>query len=70
MRLEKTIYKALKYANDDSYILSLMVAKRANELASGAEALVKFDKNRAKLTDVALKEISLGLVAFENFTQE
>ncbi len=70
MRLEKVIYNALKYANDDSYILSLMVSKRANELASGAEPLVKVDKNREKLTDIALKEISLGLISFENFSQE
>ena len=46
MRLEKVIYNALKNANDDNYVLSLMVSKRANELAEGAEPLIKADKNK------------------------
>ncbi len=65
MRLEKVISKALKYANDDSYILSLMVAQRANQLAEGAEPLVKANKDKEKLTDIALKEIAEGLITLD-----
>lgn len=65
MRLEKIISAALKNAEDDSYILSLMVSKRANELAEGAEPLIKVDKNKVKLTDIALMEIAEGEILFD-----
>ena len=70
MRLEKVIYNALKNANDDNYILSLMVSKRANELAEGAEPLIKADKNKTKLTDIALMEIADGVIVLESITEE
>lgn len=70
MRLEKIISTALKNANDDSYILSLMVSKRANELAAGAEPLVKADKNKTKLTDIALMEIADGAIVLDSITEE
>ncbi len=65
MRLEKIISKAAAYADDDSYILSLMVSKRANQLAEGAQPLIKVDKNKVKLTDIALMEIAEGLISFD-----
>ncbi len=65
MRLEKVISDALKYADDDSYILSLMVSKRSNELAEGAEPLIKVDKNKVKLTDIALMEIAQGAIQLD-----
>ncbi len=65
MRLEKVISKALKNANDDSYILSLMVSQRANQLAEGAEPLVKANKDKEKLTDIALREIAEGLISID-----
>ncbi len=64
MRIEKIISNALVHANDDSYVLSIMVAQRSNQLAEGAEPLVKVDKNKTKLTDIALMEIAEGLVEF------
>ncbi len=64
MRIEKIISNALAHANDDSYVLSIMVAQRSNQLAEGAEPLVKVDKNKTKLTDIALMEIAEGLVEF------
>lgn len=70
MRLEKIIATALKNAKDDHYILSLMVAKRANELAEGAEPLIKADKNRQKLTDIALMEIAEGLIELDKITHD
>jgi DNA-directed RNA polymerase subunit omega len=68
--LEKIINKALQYANDDSYILSLMVSKRANELSEGAEPLVKVDKNKVKLTDIALMEIADGAIQLDRIIEE
>ncbi|RUM67029.1 MAG: DNA-directed RNA polymerase subunit omega [Sulfurospirillum sp.] len=65
MRLEKVIYKAMQNANDDSYILSIMVAQRANKLAEGAEPLIKVNKDKTKLTDIALMEIAEGLVTLD-----
>ena len=70
MRLEKIISTALKNANDDSYILSLMVSKRANELAEGAEPLIKADKNKTKLTDIALMEIAEGAVVLDKIIED
>ncbi len=70
MRLEKIIATALKNADDDHYILSLMVAKRANELAEGAQPLIKADKNKIKLTDIALMEIAEGLIELDKITQD
>ncbi len=70
MRLEKVIYNALKYANDDNYVLSLMVSKRANELAAGAEPLIKADKNKIKLTDIALMEIADGAIVLDKIIED
>jgi DNA-directed RNA polymerase subunit omega len=70
MRLEKVIATALKNAGDDHYILSLMVAKRANELSEGAEPLIKADKNIQKLTDIALQEIAEGLIELDKIIEE
>jgi len=70
MRLEKVIATALKNAQDDHYVLSLMVAKRANELSEGAEPLIKADKNIQKLTDIALQEIAEGLITLDKIIEE
>ena len=70
MRLEKVIATALKNAQDDHYVLSLMVAKRANELSEGAEPLIKADKNVQKLTDIALQEIAEGLITLDRIIEE
>ena len=66
MRIEKIISNALTHANDDSYILSIMVAQRSNQLAEGAEPLIKVDKNKVKLTDIALMEIAEGVIELES----
>lgn len=70
MRLEKTISDALKNADDDQYILSLMVSKRANDLAEGAEPFYKVDKNKIKLTDIALIEIAKGYIVLDKIVEE
>lgn len=70
MRLEKIISKALQNANDDSYVLSLMVSKRANELSEGAEPKIKVDKNKTKLTDIALMEIAEGHILLDKIIED
>ncbi len=62
MRLEKITSKALEKVNFDRYLLSLAVAKRANELISGAEPLIDVDVKKMKYTDIALMEIAEGLI--------
>jgi DNA-directed RNA polymerase subunit omega len=47
-----------------------MVEKRANELSEGAEPLIKADKNKEKLTDIALKEIAEGLITLDTIVEE
>ena len=69
MRLEKVVSKALKQVNDDSYVLSLMVSKRANELSNGAEPMIELKKNsNLKNPDIALMEIAEGLIKLENIS--
>jgi DNA-directed RNA polymerase subunit omega len=62
MRLEKIIAKALERAGEDRYVLSVAVAKRANELAVGKEPLVDVDIKKYKYTDIALMEIAEGKI--------
>ncbi len=70
MRIEKIISNALAHADDDSYVLSIMVAQRANQLAEGAEPLIKADKNKTKLTDIALMEIAQGLIELDTIVED
>ncbi len=70
MRLEKIIATALKNSRDDHYLLSLMVSKRANELAEGAEPLIKVDKNKLQLTDIALMEIADGAILLDKIVED
>jgi len=65
MRLEKIAAKALERVNFDRYLLSVVVAKRANELANGAEPLVDVDIKKTKYTDIAIMEIAEGLIKIE-----
>lgn len=66
MRTEQITAKALKFVDDDRYKLALLVAKRAEQLANGAEPLIKFDKANKKFTDIALLEVAEGKVSIES----
>lgn len=57
-RIEEIAAKALQKMGNDRYKLSLVVAKRAEELANGAIPLVDLDKNKVKFADIALYEIA------------
>ncbi|MDD2383013.1 MAG: DNA-directed RNA polymerase subunit omega [Sulfurospirillaceae bacterium] len=66
MRIEETIAKALSLVGHDRYKLVLMTSKRAEQLANGAEPLIKADKNKQKFTDIALLEIAEGKVKLDS----
>jgi len=67
MRTEKITAKALPFVNHDRYKLALLVAKRAEQLANGAEPLVDINLANSKFTDIALYEIAEGKVSIESF---
>lgn len=67
-RTEEITAKALERVGQDRYKLVMLVSKRADQLANGAEPLVKADKNKQKFTDIALLEISEGKIRLESIT--
>lgn len=67
-RIEQITAKALEALNNDKYLLSIVVAKRAEQLANGALPLVKTDGDKEKFTDIALKEIAQNKVGLESIT--
>lgn len=60
--MEEINAKALEYAGGDRYLLSVAVNKRVEELFKGAKPLVDLDIKRVKPVDIALTEISEGLI--------
>ena len=68
-RIEEITAKALQYVGYDRYKLVLLTSKRADQLANGAEPLVKADKNKEKLTDIALLEIAEGKVRLDSISE-
>lgn len=67
MRLEERISKALKQVNNDRYVLSLAVGQRADQLSKGAKPLIQGNTLNMKYTDIAIDEISSGLLNIEGF---
>jgi len=65
MRLEKVAAIALEKANFNRYLLSTAVSKRANELADGAKPKVDMDPKIHKYADIAIVEISQGLIKID-----
>ena len=67
-RIEEITAQALQRIGQHRYKLAMLVSKRAEQLANGAEPLVKLDKNKSKLTDIALLEIAEGKVRLESIS--
>ena len=65
MRLEERISKALKKTDNDRYILAIAVGQRADELSKGAKPLLEQNTQKMKYTDIAIDEISSGLLVIE-----
>lgn len=68
-RIEKVAAKALERMGNDRYRLSLIVAKRAEQLADGAAPLVQLDKSKNKFSDIALHEIAEGKIILEDILE-
>jgi len=60
-RIEKINAKALERVDYDRYLLSVVVAKRVEELSKGAKPLVEVKKN-TQPTEIAIMEIAEGLI--------
>jgi DNA-directed RNA polymerase subunit omega len=67
MRLEKLTSKALETANIDRYQLAIAVAKRSEQLQSGASTKLNVDLKKMKAADVALMEIAEGHITIKGF---
>ena len=65
MRSEQIITKALEKVGDDRYKLSLIVAKRAEQLGNGAEPLID-DTAKLKNVDIALRELAEGKISIDD----
>ena len=65
MRSEQIMTKALEKVGDDRYKLSLIVAKRAEQLGNGAEPLID-DTAKLKNVDIALREIAEGKISIDD----
>ena len=65
MRSEQIITKALEKVGDDRYKLSLIVAKRPEQLGNGAEPLIH-DTAKLKNVDIALREIAEGKISIDD----
>ncbi len=61
MRIEKINAKALEKVDYDRYLLSVVVAKRVEELSKGAKPLVEV-KGNIQPTEIAIMEIAEGLI--------
>ncbi|AXP08263.1 DNA-directed RNA polymerase subunit omega [Campylobacter hepaticus] len=68
-RIEEVAAKALEKMDNDRYRLSLVVAKRSEQLANGAAPLVDLDKNKNKLADIALYEIAEDKITLEGLVE-
>ncbi|BEK37348.1 DNA-directed RNA polymerase subunit omega [Campylobacter coli] len=68
-RIEEIAAKALERMGDDRYRLSLVVAKRAEQLADGVAPLVDVDKNKFKFADIALYEIAENKITLEGLVE-
>lgn len=67
MRIEEIAARALEKMDNDRYKLSLVVAKRAEELANGAPILLEIENsNKMKFADIALREIAEDKITLES----
>jgi DNA-directed RNA polymerase subunit omega len=71
MRLETVIGKALKHTDNDRYMLTVVVSKRAEELNRGAETeLPGVDLQKDKFADIAIKEVAEGLIDINEYLEK
>ena len=69
-RSEEITAKALTFVDGDRYKLSLVVAKRANQLHNGEKPLVDLPNiKNYKFADIALMEIAEGKVSLDGIVK-
>jgi DNA-directed RNA polymerase subunit omega len=68
-RLEKVLSRALESVDGDTYLLSIVVAKRSEQLSNGDEPLLdeEFLKSNqlVKPADIALYEVAENLLDYK-----
>jgi DNA-directed RNA polymerase subunit omega len=64
-RLEQVTAKAMERVNNDRYLLSKAIGKRAEQLGAGSTPLVDMDIKKYKAVDIALYEIAEGKLKVE-----
>lgn len=70
-RVEEIVSKALKRVDNDRYILSIAVGQRADDLSKGAKPLLDNSEiKNMKYTDIAIKEIALGVLVIDGLEEE
>jgi len=67
MRMEEINAKALEHTGGDRYLLSVAVNRRVDELFKGAKPLLDLDIKKVKPVDIALREISEGLIKITKY---
>jgi DNA-directed RNA polymerase, omega subunit len=71
MRTEQIVAKALKVTGGDRYKLSLMISKRAEQLAPGEPPLIdNVDTRRMKFADIAILELAEGKIALDGIVDK
>lgn len=65
-RVEKLIAEALKATDGDRYKLSLMIAKRVEQLTAGEPTLLDgVDTRKMKFSDIAIQELAEGKIELD-----
>ena len=67
MRLEETIAQALDNVGGDKYLLSVAIAKRAEELRSGSSTKLNINAKNYKDVDLALMEIATNAIKVQKY---
>ena len=68
-RLEQIVAKALKQVDGDTYLLAVVISKRAEQLSDGAVSFLSKEfihsKSLTKHTDIALYELAENKLDFQ-----
>jgi DNA-directed RNA polymerase subunit omega len=70
MKVEELVAKILdNNPSLDRYMLAIAVAKRADELLDGAQSKLNVNQKHMKASDIALMELSEGLLIIKDSTR-
>ena len=66
MKIEEMVVRALEQVNNDRYLLSVAIARRAEEIQNGAPIKLSLAPKNFKPADLALMEIAKGAIKVKN----